>query len=66
FNGHKITVPVGSAIGDVLQQYGLFDCKKLQLFRRSPDGEELPVFIQFSNSPQNITLISGDRINLPQ
>lgn len=62
FNGQRLSVPVGSTLQDVFQQQGIYHTEGFRLLRRSPDGRELPVFVQFAKDPLEIVLISGDKI----
>ncbi len=69
-NGETRKVPVGTTLNKVLQQLGIY-CRKsrvpdtLRIYRRSPDGREVPVYKEWKECPLGgLVLASGDRIEV--
>lgn len=63
-------VPVGTTLGKLLQRLGIY-CRKdsvpdtLRIYRRSPDGKEVPVYTDWIKCPaEKLVMVSGDRIEV--
>lgn len=61
-NGQSLSVPVGTTVHDILQRQGICGGREFELYRRGDDGREYPVFVKFAENPEDIVLISGDKI----
>lgn len=59
----QIYVPVGTTLGDVLQQWGIHSTTELRLSRRNHAGKKTEVYLPVFDNPEDIVLITGDSID---
>lgn len=69
-NGETRKMPVGITLGKVLQKLGIY-CqrgavpKTLRLYRRDPNGREVPVYWDWTSCPMDeFVMVNGDRIEV--
>lgn len=61
-NGKQRSVPVGTTMGQLVSQMGVLLNPKIEMYRRSEQGTEVPVFWSWMKGAEHLPLAPGDRL----